>query len=107
MRGASGIAGSVKKTSRPLRNVRRFDAVSLGIRLTPDLDAPPDWCSASGLQPYDCWLAVRFPPVTEERPVPSVMMAPVFLLTPAGALGRVFPARPLPKTDEDSVDLRG
>jgi hypothetical protein len=30
-------------------------------------------------------------------------MAPVFLLNPASALGRVFPARPLPKTGEDGA----
>lgn len=31
------------------------------------------------------------------------MMAPVFLLNPASALGRVFPARPLPETGEDGA----
>ena len=43
------------------------------------------------------------PPDTKERPVAAPMMAPVFLLNPARTLGRVFPARPLPKTDEDGA----
>ena len=64
---------------------------------------PPDWCLAGMLQPYKRWLSVRLLPDAKERPVPSLMMAPVFLLNPASALGRVFPACPLPETGENGT----
>ena len=73
------------------------------VSFTPDLDVPPDWCPAGVVEPYNRWLAVRFLPDTKESPVPSLMMAPVLPLNPVCALGRVFPACPLPKTGEDSV----
>ena len=73
------------------------------IRLTPDLDVPPDRRPTSMLQPHGRWFSVRVLPDAEERPVPSLVMAPVFLSNPAGALGRVFPACPLPETGEDGA----
>src|SRR5205807_4992349 len=66
-------------------------------------DVPPNTSPAGVLQPYNGRLAVRLLPDTKESPVPSLMMAPVFLFDPACALRRMFPACPLPKTGEDGA----
>jgi hypothetical protein len=60
----------------------------------------PDRCPTGVLQPYYGRLAVGRLPDAKGSPVPSWMVAPVLLFDPACALGRMFPACPLPKTGE-------
>ena len=73
----------------------------VSVRLAPDLDVAPDRYPAGVLEPNHRRLTIDSLPDAEESPVPSSVMAPVFLLNPTSTLGRVFPACPLPKTGED------